>query len=729
MSRHPWMSSCALVVALAAAMPAHAADTNNPSSGGIEEVIVTAQRVEENLQKVPVAVTAFTSEQLRVNRITTLDDVAMRTPNLTMTEYNQAEPEFFIRGIGTDIGIAGNAGGDPSVIMMLDGAYLSRGAANLSLYDLERVEILRGPQGTLFGKNALGGVIQLVTRKPSDDTYYEGSATLGDYGTMEGRALANGQIANDLDATISVAYLHHNGYTFNETTNHHDNDNTDLGARASVRYRPTQDIDWTVTADWDHVHANGDIRHNNCNTAFAGGVHCVGVNPSPRVTDSTIDGFLHRDVWGLTSNFDWKTDLGTLTSVTEYRNSRYDHNDSFFSNPINPPNEIESINRVKESTGDFSQEVRFAVGDPDSRFSGQAGAYYLNEHINQDYHLDQTFFIPALTGVVDFPQVVNTTSAAIFGQGNVKILDNLTFTLGARMTWETKHARLQAVLDPSSPGLPPPLASTGYDVHAHDSWNAFTPHAGLNWQATDNAMLYVTASRGFKSGGYQGDAGTAASAAIAYNPEYAWSYETGAKTQWFDNRLRLNVALFKTFHKDLQVSQLVPFCCIVIGNAARAREEGVELEALAEPVDGLTLNATYAYLKAKYTSFATGATANDTGHYLTRAPGNKYNFGAQYSWPIADLGQALIRGEYTYQTKMYYDPTNGPTTAQKGYGLFDARASLTFNDGEWEAALWGKNLGNALVTNNIVAVDFFGQQLVTYLPPRTFGVTLTYHSL
>ncbi len=721
---HP--ADLAALGAFLARMPLPRDAFADDNGGGVETVVVTAERVEENLQKVPVAVTAFTTEQLRVNRINSLDDVAQRTPNFTMTEYNQAEPEFFIRGIGTDIGIAGNAGGDPSVVMMLDGAYLSRGGANLELYDLERVEVLRGPQGTLFGKNALGGVIQLVTRKPTDDFYYEGSATYGAYNTIEGRGLVNGQVANDLDATLSVAYTHHNGYTFNETTDHHDDDDNNLGARLSLRYRPTQDIDWIVTADWTHVHANGDIRHNNCDPTFAGGVHCVGINPSPRITDSTIDGFLHRDVWGLTSNLDWKTDYGTLTSVTAYRNSRYDHLDSFFSNPINPPNEIELINEVAEAARDFSQELRFAFGDPDGRVNGQTGAYYLNEYVNQDYLLNQIFFVPALTGRVHFPQTVNTTSAALFAQGNLKIFDNLTLTLGARMTWETKHAHLAAVLD-AGPGSPPPLDAP-YDVHAHDSWNAFTPHMGLNYQVTDNAMTYLTASRGFKSGGYQGDAGTGASAAIAFNPEYAWSYEAGAKTQWFDNRLRLNLAIFRTFHKDLQVSQLVPFCCIVVGNAARAREDGVELEAVAEPIDGFTVNASYAYLKAKYTSFATGATSNDTGNYLTRAPSNKYNIGAQYTFPINGSDQALIRGDYTYQTKMFYDPTNDPTTEQKGYGLFDARASVTFDDGRLEAALWGKNLSNALVTNNIVAVDFFGQQLVTYLPPRTFGVTLTYHS-
>ena len=179
MDRNAFRGSCYALAFIATATHAAADDVTK-----IETVTVTAQRVEENQQRVPVSVSVLSADQLRVNSIHRLDEIAQRTPNLTITAYNQAEPEFFIRGIGTDIGIAGNAGGDPSVVMMLDGAYLSRGGANLDLFDLERVEVLRGPQGTLFGKNALGGVIQLVSRKPSDDFFYEGSATYGSFNTI-----------------------------------------------------------------------------------------------------------------------------------------------------------------------------------------------------------------------------------------------------------------------------------------------------------------------------------------------------------------------------------------------------------------------------------------------------------------------------------------------------------------------------------------------------------------
>lgn len=719
-------SATALAAGLGASMALAAGGTAYAQETGVETVTVTAQRVEQNLQQVPVAVSAFTSEQLRVNSINRIADVAQRTPNFTTTAYNQAEPEYYIRGIGTSVGVAGNAGGDPSVILMLDGAYLARGGANLDLYDLERIEVLRGPQGTLFGKNALGGVMQIVTRKPTDEFFYEFSGTYGNYNRTDGRALVNGPISDTVSGTASVAITRHNGYTFNETTGHHDNDDNTLGGRVSLRYQPNDDIDWVVTADMTNVHANGNTRHNNCDASFQGGIHCVGINPSPRVTNSTDDGFLHRDVWGINSSLDWKTEFGTFTSVTAYRDSKYDHLDTFFSNPINPPNQIESINRVTEHSKDFSQEFRLAFSAFDDRLTGQTGVYYFNERVDRNYWLNQIFPVPAVTGKVQFPQVVNSQSTAVFGQINYKIIDEVTLTAGLRSTWESKTARLQGQVL-TGPGFGPPL-STPYDVKAGKSWTAMTPHFGIEWRATEDAMLYVTASRGFKSGGYQGSASDGASAATAYNPEYAWSYEIGAKTQWLDNRLRLNLDAFKTLHKDLQVSQLVPLCCIVIGNAARAREQGVEVEMVAVPLPGLQINASYGYLEAKYTSFATGATSDNTGKRLPRAPQNKINIGAQYSFPAWGYGIGLIRGDWSHQSSIFFDPSNNPTTLQDGYSTFDARLSLTSEDGRWEAALWGKNLTDELVKDYIVAFDAYHQQLNTYTPPRTFGITLTFHS-
>lgn len=241
-------------------------------------------------------------------------------------------------------------------------------------------------------------------------------------------------------------------------------------------------------------------------------------------------------------------------------------------------------------------------------------------------------------------------------------------------------------------------------------------------------LVYASATRGFKSGGFQGIAGSGASQSTPYDPEYAWSYETGLKTQWWDGRVRTNLSVFKTKYKDLQVSQLVPLCCVVVGNAATAEIKGAELEWVVQPVEGLQIDGSLARLNAEFTSFANGATANFTGNKLPRSPKNKLHLGAQYSTEIEGWG-ALARVDYSNQSHMYFEASNIPTQKQEGYIDVDARLALTSPDKAWEISVWGKNLTNELVATYVTAFAPYRQVLVPYAPPRTYGVTLVWRGM
>ncbi|HEY0647929.1 TonB-dependent receptor, partial [Phenylobacterium sp.] len=230
---------------------------------------------------------------------------------------------------------------------------------------------------------------------------------------------------------------------------------------------------------------------------------------------------------------------------------------------------------------------------------------------------------------------------------------------------------------------------------------------------------------GFKSGGFQGIAGSGVSQSTPYDPEYAWSYEGGAKTQWLDKRLQVNLSVFHTEYKDLQVSQLVPLCCVVVGNAATAEIEGLEVELVARPIPGLQLEAAYGYLDAEFTSFATGATGNFTGNDLPRSPKDKIHLAAQYSVDIQGW-EALGRVDYTNQAHMFFEGSNIATQKQEGYINVDARVSLTSPDKRWQVAVWGKNLTDELVATYVTAFAPYRQVLVPYAPPRTYGVTLVW---
>ncbi len=691
----------------------------------VEVVIITAQKVAQDQQTVPIATSVFTDEQLRVNRMEAMVDVAQRTPGMVATEVNPAESNIAIRGIGTE-GIDSNAAGDASVVTFLDGVYIGRGGgANLDLLDLERVEVLRGPQGTLFGKNVVGGLVNLITRRPSQDNWVDMALTYGNYDLTEIRSRFNRKLSDSVSFAGGVISRQHNGYTRNKTTGNNVDDEDIVGARASLLITASDSLEFIIRGDATRQEQAGKPRDNVCNASFNGGVHCIGVDPDPREVNAIIDGSLDRDVAGISLEANWTMDLGTITSITAYRQAHFNFEDPFFSNPVNPPTQIESINRNIEDSDQISQELRLAFTAMDNKLDGIAGLYYLTEQINRNELLDQRFPAPAQTGRASFPQDVDSDSAAIFGEVGYQLLDTLRLIAGARMTWESKNVDLAGILL-AGPGLPPPL-SVPYSVSTSEHWDAFTPRFVAEWTVTDAAMVYASASRGFKSGGFQGTAGTGASAAIPYDPEFAWSYELGAKSQWFENKLRVNAAAFHTDYEDLQVSQLVPLCCVVIGNAADAEIDGFEIEITGHPFPGLVINSNHTWLDAEFTDFATGATGVFTGNTLPRAPENKTNIGAQYTVAVSNDLEWFVRFDYTNQSKMYFEASNTVNEIQPSYDLYDGRVALRAPDGAWEFALWGKNLTDEIVKTHIVAFAPFRQQLNTYQSPRTYGATVTFH--
>jgi len=632
------------------------------------------------------------------------------------------QSNFAIRGIGSAFGISQNAGGDASVVVFVDGVYAGRGGTpDIDALDLERIEVLRGPQGTLFGKNTVGGLIQYVSRKPGKDPSLRLEGQYGNYDRIALNARGNLPMSDNLFVSVGGSIKKRDGYEFNETTGHDVNDQDLKTATVALRYLPSEDLDIVLAADFTDQDQRGNPRHNICDATFQAGIHCVGINPDPRVVNAYTDGYLRRWLQTYRGEVNWTTPVGVLTSITAYRAVTLNFRTPFFSNPVNPPAQIESTETDHEKNKQFSQEVRLAFDALDGRLKGQVGAYYLDEDNTRIEDLKQDFPAPSITGVATYPQFVDGHSWAIFGQASFAITDTLTATAGLRQTWEKKKGHFigQKV---SGPGLPPPLAAN-YDVRDSESWKALTPRFAVEWQATPDAMVYASATRGFKSGGYQGIAGSAASAATPYDPEFAWSYEAGAKTQWWDNRVRLNLSLYRTDYKDLQVSQLVPLCCVVVNNAATAKIEGAELEFVIAPIAGLQIDGSLARLNAKFTDFNTDPTRDFTGRHLPRSPEDKVHLGAQYVFEVE--GWSLLgRVDYTNQSKMYFEASNLPTQKQEGFINVDARVSVTSPDKRWEVAVWGKNLTDELVATYVTAFAPYRQVLVPYAPPKTYGVTL-----
>ncbi|MGE6699251.1 TonB-dependent receptor [Hyphomonas sp. NPDC076900] len=690
-----------------------------------ETVVVTAQRREQSLQDVPVAVSAFTAEQLKNSSIETIQDLALRTPGLTVGAVDPIQNNFSLRGIGTAAGISQNAGGDGSVVVFVDGVYAGRGGTpDLDVLDLERVEVLRGPQGTLFGKNAIGGLIQFVSRKPSATPSFFAEGTAGNFSRYNVTLRGNVPLSDKVFLSGGLAHKQRDGFEFNETTGNDVNDQDVTTARIAARFLPSENLDIVLRADGTWQDQAGNPRDNNCDATFNGGVHCVGVNPDPRIVNAYIDGQIFRQINSLSGELNWTTDFGTLTSLTALRDVKYKFRTPFFSNPINPPTQIESTDFGREEATQFSQELRFAFEAMNDRLQGQVGLYYLDEDIDRLQGQIQDFPAPAQQGTAIYPQSVNAKSFAVFGQFDYAVTDTLTATVGARMTWEEKEGRF-AGMKVSGPGLPPPLGSLdGYDVQASESWDALTPRFALNWQASDTVMLYASAAKGYKSGGFQGLSGTAAGASTPYDPEFAWGYELGAKTEWLNRRLTLNAALFKTDYEDLQISELVPLCCVVVSNAAKAEIQGFEVEIVGRLTDNLRLDGSYSWLDTEFVEYQIPGT-DYTGNELPRSPSGKYNLGAQYEAPIGDF-RLLARVDYSWVDDAFFEASNVAAQLWPEHDNLDARLSVTLPDDRWQVSLWGKNLTDELVPTYVTYFGPFQQTLVPYSPPRTYGVSLSY---
>jgi iron complex outermembrane receptor protein len=725
---YSFISMIAILAGLSAGIstptPAQAQDQDQDQGSVLEEVIVTAQRREESLQDVPISISVFNADSMRFKQMVGLEEIAERTPNFVMTSVNPAEPNFYIRGIGTE-GLNSNAAGDASVVMFVDGVYVGRaGGSNLDMFDLERVEVLRGPQGTLFGKNAVGGLVHLVTAKPTDELQSRLQVTIGDYDRLDFRGMVTGPLSETVSGKLAFSSRTRDGFILNETTGNYTHNENIQSVRGALRFVPNDEVEVLITADLAQQDESGRPRTNLCDTSQNDGIRCVGINPDPFIVNAVTDGHLDRDVWGIAAEVNWQTGIGMFTSITARREADFDFEDAFFSNPVTSTT-IESINRNVESSNQFTQEFRLANTSMDDRLNWVAGFYYLNENVERDEMLDQRFgaLAPFLVGVASWPQDVKTKSYALFAQFTYSITDKFNLTVGGRQTWEKKDVVLGAEL--ISGGSPPPYQGD-YSISASEDWSEFTPKFVLDYFVNDSVMLYGSISSGFKSGGFQGTASTPVVAATPYNPETAWSYEIGGKTQWFDNRLRANFALFSIDHKDLQVSELIPACCIVIGNAASAEIEGFELELVTVPVEGLELSGGYSYLDATFKDFSEGATADNTGNTLPRSPENKLNLAAQYEWSLGGLGTARAGIDWSYSDMFFFEASNTPNEVQDSYDIWNARIAFSNSSDNWQLTFWGKNLGDELVKTHSVAFAFYGQELVIYQPPRTYGVTLAW---
>jgi iron complex outermembrane recepter protein len=716
-------------VAVALAGPTMAQERGSPT---LDELIVTAQKRPESLQDVPISISAFDAGTLETSGIEGIDDIALRTPGLTVGRFNAVQPQIFIRGIGsTDQ----SASGDQSVGIFIDGVFIGRvGVSDLDFFDLERVEVLRGPQGTLYGKNVVGGAINLHTQRPADEFGARIEVGAGNFDRRSVRALVTGPMNEDVSGKLTLSAVQRDGYAKSANTGKDLSDEDNVTLRGQLLVTPWDDMDMLVTADYSRDRLAGNNRECLGEQFiffpwFAPGSPFAGspCSPDPFLNEKSVDGYQDRDIYGLSVQLTRDTRFGEFTSITAYREGEYDILEDFSGSDADLV-----VRQATDEIEQWSQEFRLADVALDGRLNWLVGAYgywaQIDRLENNDFSgNDAPLGLPPFLSFNTFYfQHNRTTSNAVFGQLTYGLTDRVNLTAGARYTYEEKLADVRTEgFDPTRSFLVAP-----YEIRAKESWNSFTPMISLGWHITDDAMIYASVTEGQKSGGFNGTAPSAAGAETPFDEETARQYEVGLKSEWFDRRLRANLTAFYIDYEDLQVFQLVEGGRLIVDNAADATSKGYELELLARVTEGLTARASYAYLDATYEEFVNEAGQDFSGNRLTRSPKNSYNVGLTQRLYLGDNLGLLLHAEYSYRSRIFFNPDNWPLTGDESLGLLNARVTFEFPRQDLELSFWGSNLTDEVYVTQ--AIDGRGpfnlsqNAAGTIGAPRMYGATLTW---
>jgi len=734
-------SAAALLLGLAAAPQVASAQESV-----LDELTVTAQKREENLQDVPLSVAVVQSETLQSLRLNEATDIQTLVPSVTL--INSAGPRnfgFFIRGIGTSTFAAETIEG--STAYVLDGVVLGQsGSALADLPDIERLEVLRGPQGTLFGKNASAGVINLVTRRPSAEFDFKvGLSWAWPDDERKFTAYVSGPITDTLRYSLSARRNLRDGYITNVFDGRKLNNRDDYGFRGKLEWTPTDALTATFTADyWDRgancclwtLAATGAVRSAAENLAVG-----AGVDIGPDNHEQNINGPVFADVqsYGTSAQVDYDFGGGfTLTSVSAYR--RWLTRDGLDSDSA-PINQLDvNLGILKQSQ--VSQELRIA-SPTGGLIDYVAGVFFFQTDVHSaSTHLFPLVPLPFFSrlAVID----AQTRNMAVFGQANLNLSDDLRLIVGARALREKIEA------DKTRRDVRFNLTDSASQSKTND---ALVWRLGAQYDVDDDVMAFATVTRGYKGGGYDTNIGVSTLRSVA--PEKPTAYEVGLRTVWPDLRLVANLTAFHTKVKDYQTAGRDPITSTYPIASAEAKTRGFELEVVSRPIPDadFTLTGSAAYVDAEWGDFpnapcyggqlpaqgcinptnpaaATGVQQDLTGARLPFSPMWQLNLNGHYETPVGDGLRLTLDGGASYRSKSLIAFPNNPRTEQKGYMVVNAAVGFGPQDGRWKASVFAKNLldefyRSAMFSTPFGSADGRGlSQFQVYEAQRVVGVAL-----
>jgi iron complex outermembrane receptor protein len=689
---------------------------------GLTDIVVTATKRPEPLQKAPVAVSVLTSEALQKSGTGSVMELSKIAPGLNLSA-NANSTLVSIRGVSSrDYSEIG----DPAVAINIDGAYLQRASTlNAGMFDIARVEVLRGPQGTLYGRNATGGAINIVTAKPVHQFAASASAEIGNFDLQRVEAMVNVPVSDTLAVRASGLRSYHEGYRDNGPGGRGDDEDV-LAGRLSLQYDPTSQLSATLTGEVIRNRGVGPVREGVAFTRTdAGYIADVPVKiPSSKAWNLDKKGFNNIDVQSVRGSLSYDFGGASLMYTGAFRHAHVNH-DEDYEGTASPGYGFPQESQIWTT----NHELRL-TSSAQQRFTYQLGAFYFQEleHLNSaftegpyDYAPDQLYDYYSKPGYK-----VLTTSKAAFAQFGYEAIDNLKLEAGIRYTHDTKTRVGQVVnVDPAATQASGTIVVTSTDPqNSHAAFNKVTYHLGANYQFTPVNMVYAKFDTGYKAGGF--------TEVAAYQPETIKAWEIGSKNRFAGNRIQANLSAFYYKYQNQQISQFINNQ-LLVANAGRSHMYGAELETSFLVAHGTKLNLSVAWLEAKFDEFLvqTNFVPSTDGKGNAQLAGNKpvqspeftFNGGIEHDFDV--LGGTLnVLAQTQVQTSSHLSIYNFQADKQDAYTRSDVVLTYTPDASPITVAAFVRNLENTTVLT-AATPNFTGNWLYQFAAPRTYGARLS----
>jgi iron complex outermembrane receptor protein len=741
------LGNIGLAFSVGAGMATVAPIVTAQATGQLEEIIVTARKRQENLQDVGLSVSAMSKTELSRTFARDIKDLANMAPNMIIDDAAQTpggNAAIYIRGIGV---AESEKNFDPAVGVVVDGMFIGANSGSLlRAIDLESVEVLRGPQGTLFGRNTIGGIIKVNRTRPTGELSAKIRAGYGDYDTYYGDAIVNFGVSENFAVKLSAGKNDQREGYYTNTNDGSDNGQVDYQSYGiNLLFTPTDVLEFEYTYQNEETDqymppllntsqedtlfcAQYGFCAESVSTPSSGDrykVNTLGFRPT--TASSSPDGIVTSPIADLIPDdleatfdteshiFETRWDINDNLTL-DYIYGSFETEETMISNWTSEPLMLFGTSRPAEYEQE-SHELRFTY-DAGGAFNFVVGGYYWESEYESRLRSWIAFAVPDT--VLDIPQTTQqfTDSKALFFEGDYRINDAWIVTLGGRYTHDEKESRQFKNV------------STG-PKHPKDEWKEFTPKVGVRYQATEDAMLYATYSGGFRSGGFNSRIDSLESARQPYDPETVDNIELGFKSEWMDSRVRFNGAIFRMDYADKQEELQLPSDGAtgqktVLFNASDATIQGIELEFQAYVSDGLSVRGNLGYLDSVYEDFSyvgLGGVVKDlSGLDFRRAPEWNGTLDATYEWPVGN-GQAWIRGAYHFLGEHFIDQSNAPEFANEDQHLIDLSINYTVNS--FQVSLYGRNLSEEDgYSGGFDVSGLFG--FANTRAPRTWGLEVMY---